>query len=148
MAIIRDQNFNTFLKQNNFIIIKVLPDGHCLIYAVLQALYRHLNHYNDLTTSLANEIMNHLPEYRQFSTVDSDQLLNECQEYLFNKKWELDLVDLIPLIISKIIKHKIIVFQKINNNQFSETIQTYDEAYDNTIYLKLEGDHYEAIVVI
>ena len=57
-------------------------------------------------------------------------------------------MDLIPFTISKIIKHRIIVFQKINNKQFSETIQTFDEAYDNNIYLKLEGNHYEAIVVI
>ena len=34
MAIIDDQNFNTILKQNNYIIIQVLPDGHCLIYAI------------------------------------------------------------------------------------------------------------------
>ncbi len=68
--------------------------------------------------------------------------------YIFEKKWNQSLVDLVPVALSKITKHKIIIFKILGNNKFFEIDQTFDSSYVNCIYLKLHANHYDSIFVV
>jgi hypothetical protein len=152
-----NKNFHIYSQHNNFTIKDVPRDGHCLINAVIESLYgqRNENLYTNLKNLISNEILNHANEYIDFSvTTQSDnqisrqqQLINSMQQYIFDKFWNQDLVDLMPVLISKIIKHKLKIFKIINNQLFQEYDISYDYSYHQIIYLKLDFQHYQSITI-
>jgi hypothetical protein len=134
-------------------------DGHCLINAVIIALYGqyNLNSYINLKNMISNEILNNGNEYIEYSISNQENqdlasrlivFNNSMQEFIFNKYWNQDLVDIMPLLISKIIKYRLKIFKLFHNNLFQQYDVSYNQTFTDTIYLKLNFNHYQAINII
>jgi histone H3 len=140
-------SFNTYCEQNRLKVKQVEGDGHCLIYSVLNSFYGHIdkNKYIQFLHQLSNEFLNHSTEYVQFTDLNNEQLSKASQKYTFDKEWNQDFLDLVPIAISKITKHKIIIFKIINSEKILEIEQTFDESYQECLYIKLESNHYDSV---
>ncbi len=106
---------------------------------------------------ISNEILNNGHEYIEFSISNQEnqdivsRITNfniSMQEFIFNKFWNQDLVDIIPLLISKLIKYRIKIFKIFQNNLFQEYVISYQNTFTDTIYLQLNFNHYQAINII
>lgn len=139
-------NFNSYCKQHNYIVTNVPADGHCLLYATVHSMNGNLDQYLELLNLVTNELINHVHEYHDY-TFDStiEQLSQASQNYTYNKEWNQQLVDIIPIIISKVIKHKLIIYKIINQNRFVESHVTFDDSYQQNIQLVLYNNHYNSI---
>jgi hypothetical protein len=139
-------NFNNYCKQQGFIVTDVPADGHCFLYAVVHAMYGNLHNYNQLLTELTNELFDHIHEYSEYTNdLSYNDLSQASQQYAYNKRWDQQIVDLIPVIVSKIIKHRIIIYKIMNQNRFTESLISFDSSYNKQIHLVLYNEHYNSI---
>jgi hypothetical protein len=139
-------NFNNYCKQHNLIVTEVPADGHCLLYAVVHSKNGNLDQYHELLNMVTEELLNHVNEYHEYTfNTTIDDLSQASQQYTYNKQWNHQLVDIIPIIISKVIKYKIIIYKIMNQNRFIEQHVTFDDTYQNTIQLVLYNNHYNSI---
>ncbi len=93
------------------------------------------NQYINYFVDKQNKIKDMLPQ---------QLLISSMIDYISNKKWNQDLVDIVPIIISKIVEHKLVVFE-IFDDYFLEHNQTYNNEFTRCIYLKLDSQHYQSI---
>ncbi len=116
------------------------------------SLYGHQDNekYTELKNALNNEVIDNYNEYVNYfvdkpNKFTQQKLVINCMiDYISNKKWNQDLVDIVPIIISKITKHRLIVFEIIDD-YFYEHDQTYSKEFTQCIYLKLDSQHYQSI---
>ena len=100
-----------------------------------------------MLNNVSNEFIDHVKEYSDFSeTMNIHQLSQACQNYTFNKSWDQDFLDLVPIAISKITKNRLIVFKIINENEFTEINQSYENNYKQTVLVVLDDNHYNAVI--
>ena len=67
------------------------------------------------------------------------------KSFLFDKKWNVGAMDVLPNIISKILEKKILIFKVDSEYSFNSYSQTYDPDFIHTIKIALFNNHYLAL---
>lgn len=136
-----DYAFDLFLNNNNLTIVDINRDGHCLINAILYNLTQI--DYDQMINEILRESTN--SEWSEYFVDKNTNYSESMKSYLFQKIWNQGAIDVVPIIISKIIKSNIIIYKINSNNTFYSINTAFDLSYENKISILLTNDHYEAI---
>lgn len=140
-----NQNFNysfdEYIEAKSLIIHEIAGDGHCLINAVAFNL-KSLNYYQ-IIESLKLE--SNSSEWQQFYFDKTFKFKDDMQNYIYNKFWDQEAIDIVPLMISKITKTNINIFKINTDDSFNVIIISHEKTYDNFISVMLKNNHYSAI---
>ncbi len=142
------QSFQSYCPENVLKIFKVPADGHCLIYSFLVAVYGNYNQYDQILTSIKQELVNNINKWIEYTPYCSNHQIyyDSIKEYLNNKVWDSTLCDIMLNCLSKILKTKVKICQVENNHLKMLRIQSYESNYQRTIHIKFESYHYDALV--
>jgi hypothetical protein len=144
--LVKQKWFKTFCKEKNLTIVTVDGDGHCLLYASLTSFHGNIYFYDEILNIIFDELTKETERWLQFTTLNKFQFLKSVNEYIKNKIWQTESVDVLIQCVSKILKCKIIVFKILSNNEFHMITSAYDDNYQKSILLKLQDGHYDSIV--
>ncbi len=123
----------------------VSADGHCIIYAVL-ASDGSSSAYNDILLKLEEEARNNWSNYQEFVEYKNQKhFSNIMTSYLNDKQWNTDFGDLVPLMMSNILKKSITILA-LNGSSF-EIREINHEKYKSNLKVVFETNHYRAIVI-
>ena len=97
------------LCANNWKIVQSTGDGHCLVYSTMNSWNNQL--YNNppinkpwLLEEIRNEFNQHRERYTVFLTdLEQEQISRQLILYLDHNRYNLDIVDVIPSVISNIL---------------------------------------------
>ena len=93
---------------------------------------------------LWDEFQTHVDTYMQFGEYkNTTELLKALENYIFNKVYNNDAVDLVLEALSKIFKHRVFIFQDSLTNA---PLGVVGEKYNRCINLLKCGDHYNLIL--
>ena len=124
-----------------FSIKSVAGEGHCIVNCFS-------TFFGKATSAVLNELWqefhNNIEEYMKFGEYEnSEQLLQCLQEYIFDKNYDHDIVDLLLEALSKIHIHRIFIFENSIDNPPCGVI---GERFTKCINLIKRGDHYNLVV--
>ena len=140
------------LTSNNCRIAQSPGDGHCLIYSTISSWNSQLcNHPPINTTWLLDAIRrkfnNNRDRYIDFLIdLEKEKIDRQLSLYLLDKRYNLDIVDVIPAVISNILD---VTFKIINEqtNNSCDVIDVYPiQATNGVLAVHRFGDHYNGIV--
>ena len=86
-------------------------------------------------------------EWSVYLSLSPEQLLDASLNYVFHKQWNQDFTELLPLVLSKIIKKRINIFKIINEKSFEQYDISYDCNFSELIYIMLKDQHYDSIIL-
>lgn len=135
------ENLSKKPKVEDFTVHRVDGDGHCIINCFVTFLKKDKNEILDI---LWNEFRENVNTYIQFGEYTSTNELLEClQEYVHNRKYNQDTVDLVLEALSKVFLLRIFIFEGSLNN---DPLGVIGEKFTKCINLIKSGDHYNLVV--
>ena len=124
-----------------FSIKSVAGEGHCIVNCFSTFFGKAAS---AVLNELWQEFHNNIEEYMKFGEYEnSEQLLQCLQEYIFDKNYDHDIVDLLLEALSKIHIHRIFIFENSIDNPPCGVI---GERFTKCINLIKRGDHYNLVV--
>ena len=93
-------------------IVNTQADGHCFINSVCMSLTNYLNvtmSQDTLVSRIHQELINYFNDYKPFLSLSSDRFLSQLDNYLVRKRYNSDVVDIIPLATSTALCIEIVV---------------------------------------
>ena len=93
-------------------IVNTQADGHCFINSVCMLLTNYLGvtmSYDTLVSRIHEELTNHFNDYKSFFLLSLDHFLSQLDGYLVCKRYNSDVVDIVPLATSTALCIEIIV---------------------------------------
>lgn len=140
-------DLESFCAENQLRFQNMIGDGHCLIYSVLHSYFGDLELYTQFIKSIKIEFELNKTEFENFIEKSAKCKINDqLNQYLDNKIWDAAVVDIIPLIISKIIQSKVIIIISNSNTHEVQTISIHFDNYNKSIYVYQRLNHYDALV--
>ena len=143
---------NDILTSNNWRIAQSPGDGHCLIYSTISSWNSQLCNHPPINTpwlldAIRREFNNNRDRYIDFLIdLEKEEIDRQLSLYLLDKRYNLDIVDVIPAVISNILD----VTLKIINEQTNNTCDVIDvypiQATNGVLAVHRFGDHYNGIV--
>lgn len=125
----------------SFTVKTITGDGHCIINCFSSFFKKESSEVLNL---LWNEFQIHLDTYMQFGEYKSTaELLKSLENYIFNKVYNSDTVDLVLEALSKIFKHRVFIFQ---DSLSSAPLGVIGEKYNRCINLLKTGEHYNLVL--
>ena len=131
-----------FLKKYNTSVDSCPGDGHCLLHAVSKSVNIPINTIICLISV----------EFKK-NTVDYVPLIGSLEEaerqlelYLFYKNYNLPIVDIMPLILSRCLCCDIFVFQADNTNTKTLITHIAHEHSIAPVLVRRNNDHYDALI--
>ena len=116
-------------------------DGHCIVncFSIF---------FGKATSDVLNELwqvfLNNVEKYMKFGEYEnSEQLLQCLQQYVFDKNYDRDTMDLVLEALSKIYMHRIFIFESSIDTPPCGGIR---EKFTKCINLIKRGDHYNLVV--
>lgn len=132
-----ETELNTFLKQRHITIQHVKGDGHCLLHSISAATGVHID---NIKTLVRCEFQKNKDIY--ITAIGSLKVAEEQMEkYLNNKTYNIDIVDIMPNIISSCFARTIYIFQSNNRNTTITCIPANNK--EKPILLRRQNDHYD-----
>ena len=131
-------NINTILNANNFEVVKQKPDGHCLLYSWSSCTNTN---YDALKEKLTEFIQRNHTTYEAFGFK-----LNEFEDYIKDKQFNTDSVDILPNILSDMTNtttHIIDVTSNLNISKY--TFQSLIKSKE-IILLRTNNNHFDSII--
>ena len=133
-----DNEITNFLKSRSLNIIRSKGDGHCLLHSVVQLTGIHIVNLKEM---IRIEVSKNIDHYASISS--AEVIKKELDDYLINKRFNLDVVDLMPIIISRALCHTVYIFQAADNKSFITKIGNYEEK--PILLRRLNQNHFDAI---
>ena len=143
---------NDILTSNNWRIAQSPGDGHCLIYSTISSWNSQLCNHPSINTTwlldaIRREFNNNRDRYIGFLIdLEKEEIDRQLSLYLLDIRYNLDIVDVIPAVISNILD----VTLKIINEQTNNTCDVIDvypiQATNGVLAVHRLGDHYNGIV--
>ena len=143
---------NDILTSHNWRIAQSPGDGHCLIYSTISSWNSQLCNHPPINATwlldaIRREFNNNRDRYIDFLIdLEKEEIDRQLSLYLLDKRYNLDIVDVIPPIISNILD----VTLKIINEQTNNTCDVIDvypvHATNGVLAVHRFGDHYNGIV--
>ena len=105
---ITNRLYNTLVHgESTSIIIPSTPDGHCFIHSVVNSWPHQLTTrppptMDEVKYAIHTEIEENSTYYSLLNGCNSDILLNQRHQYLVLKRYNIDIVDLVPIILCSV----------------------------------------------
>lgn len=142
-------------SNNTGIILKSPQDGHCILHSVVSSwaaqlpTHKYQPTLSDLKCKVFQEIENNIIYYQHLCGCSVQHLKKQRNDYLEHKIYNNDLVDIIPNIMSEILKVKLCILNMTNNTQpniQALKIQPIRSPRSHlTLYLQRLPDHYNGL---
>ena len=142
-----NSDIEQYLEESNLKIKTVPGDGHCIIHAVIEAIF-HQNSkskYYSLLADIISEYMDNTAYWNGFFSMEAESIQAAFFDFTDKKEWNNVACDTIPLIISKIINKNIIVIEPIIANQINIINISFDK-YSSKIAILKHNNHYDALI--
>ena len=113
---------------DKFELIRSSPDGHCLIYAILNGL-KHIHDINIPYTELLDKIRSEsLSKVMSYSVGHSDveNYISEMNKYLEHKSYNSGYGDIVPIIIANSLPANLYVVVSTGGNLSTTVISIYN----------------------
>ena len=95
---------------------------------------------SEILSLLWNEFQENIHLYMGFSEYSStEELIKSLEEYIFNKRYNHDTVDLVFEVLSKIFQHRVFIFEESLTNSPRGMV---GEKYNRCNDVLKRGDHY------
>lgn len=143
-----------YLAEQKKLIVKIEPNGHCLVNSIRTALSENGRYVNVQTiqTMCVEEISKHSQIYANYVTVgDSSSeivaLFDGLFNYFKNKVWNQDFCDLLVVILANALNVDFVIYQEsVGRNSFS--ITTVNSSYKATerLHLYYSFNHYDVVL--
>ena len=135
-------------SENKIEVIKSKPDGHCLLHSILSIYAREYKcniSLSELSHDIRREFYANIDYYSAFNPLEN--LHNQLEQYLNNNQYNSSLGDMMPLIISNVIKQEIHIY----NSEFKLVYSVKPRITDSLITPKafkviLRSEHYDALI--
>ena len=130
-------------EENVNFTVKTIPgDGHYIVNCFSMFIGKDST---EILSLLWNEFQKNIHLYMRSSKYNStEELFKSLEEYIFNKRYNHDTVDLVFEALSKIFQHRAFIFEESLPNSPRGII---GERYNRFINVLKRGDHYNFIVV-
>ena len=143
---------NEILVSNHWKINNSPGDGHCLLHSVVSSYSSQLPGLPAPTLNfLKNSIIDHVhsssAEYSIYG-MSSLKMVEEMEKYIYDRVFNLDFVDLAPLIIARLLKINILILDTDHLGCVTKHFLEPPIATTNTISLQRRGDHYNGIIAL
>jgi exonuclease III len=126
------------------------PDGHCLLNSVVTSLkhqlpnlHKHLS-LKDLVDKIYSEARTNVDLYNITTYGSTELFLKQLDSYLYQRCYNSEVCDVIPIIISKVLHVHLMIVEKRNNNLNCHQIG--DNANQDICIIYKENDHYNSII--
>ena len=148
----------------NALIVRSPPDGHCLLHSLLSSWSLQVSNSDYLETAaptidilkirIFQEIENNIEFYCMLNSCTEHELLQQRNAYHFRKVYNVDLVDLIPLIICECFNINIKILNKypttdrihvVSVKALKNTNNNSDNNNRPTIYILRKPGHYDGL---
>ena len=135
----------------HFSIDKSSGDGHCLVYSVIRSIAdQHDVHlyYDSLLDDIRLETRINIDEYKQFMNSNSEfDLIRLMCAYIDAKNYQTRFADIMPMIISNIIRMPIVIVEKQDSDFTFHIIHCRSSTtLDRLLYIYKCGLHYDALL--
>ena len=143
LLIIKPKKVKLEKEENVNFTVKTIPgDGHCIVNCFSMFFGKDSS---EILSLLWNEFQENIHLYMGFSEYNStEELLKSLEEYIFNKRYNHDTVDLVFEALSKIFQHRVFIFEESLTNSPRGIV---GEKCNRCINVLKRGDHYNLIVV-
>ena len=84
-------------------------NAHCIVHSIV-TVHRAIS-YNQLLHQIETEFSTNFSDYLQFGT-DSSDLKKQMRQFIDNKRYNLSVVDSIPLVIANVLQAKINIYEE------------------------------------
>ena len=139
-------NFDGFLSSNNYKTVQVPADGHCLLHSVIYIIYGNdFTKLKPLLSLIKTELTNNTQFWSDFSGFTGIELTKQMNSYCLNNDFQSDFADILPSILSKLLKTSVEVYN-VNRKNIFTSVLIGTEYLPNKIMLKLMFQHYQPIV--
>ena len=115
LLIIKPKKVKLEKEENVNFTVKTIPgDGHCIVNCFSMFFGKDSS---EILSLLWNEFQENIHLYMGFSEYNStEELLKSLEEYIFNKRYNHDTVDLVFEALSKIFQHRVFIFEELLTN--------------------------------
>lgn len=133
---------------------KSIPDGHCLLYSVVESLNSQIDHLESVTIDgliriVRDETAAHMEYYSQFMIdTSNDNLFEYMNLYIYDKLYNTPYGDLVPLVLANALNINIVIISEGIQCLVAQTIHANsgDEVAGEILIYK-SSEHYDGIIL-
>ena len=142
-------NVETEFVNNLFEKLSSPMDGHCLVHSAITSLEFQQNsflYYKYLLYMIRNEVNDNASKYVDFiSSKCPLQLKIQMCAYIDAFNYNTQFGDLLPLILSNILKMSIGIFEKTDHGYRFMKVCCENNNFDKILFVMKDGEHYDAL---
>ena len=147
-------NLSSYLRDKKLTIKRSVGDGHCLLYSVITCWNTDITDYpninlSSLKSAIHKEATKNAASYIDWlDDADKPSFHTALKHYLYYKRYNTCVGDMIPLMITKALNLKITLLNRMNHGvvEVSTTEPDRPPATDKAITVYRNGHHFDAVI--
>ena len=132
---------------NDFDVTVSSTNGHCLLYTFLDSYQNQIGGHSYEIKDIGQDILEHAehcyPMYEKNYPEGKEKFLKEIGEYLFDREWKSDVVDLAPSMIANVYNVNLVIVDVTED--VVRSIPSSAGPSQTNVVIRKRGTHYDGL---